>query len=359
VWNLALEQFTTAGRMGLRADLGSWDRQLAEARVGSWLGDGSSSVQQQALRDLRQALRSWWSGSHRRPTWRKGGVDEGFCVRDLSVRKVNRRWATVQVPKVGHVRFRLSRGLAEAATSARVTLDCAGRWHVSFTAPPEPRVAGPGTGEVVGVDRGVANTVALSTGELLSCSQPDWAKRRTLARRLSRHRRGSNRRARAKARLARLSGRETDRRKDWAEKVSTDLARRFDVVRVEDLNVRGMLRSAKGTVEAPGRNVRQKAGLSRAIAAQGWALFARRLGDKIGDRLEVVPAAYTSQTCSCCGHREQGNRESQAKFCCRACGFSEHADVNAARNIAAGRAVSGRGGFGTIGPPGETSSSAA
>ncbi|NED52266.1 transposase, partial [Micromonospora aurantiaca] len=88
-----------------------------------------------------------------------------------------------------------------------------------------------------------------------------------LLRRLARARRGSNRRARLKAAIARLKARETDRRKDWVEKTTTDLARRFDVIAVEDLNVAAMTRSAKGTLEAPGVNVRQKAGLNRGILA--------------------------------------------------------------------------------------------
>ena len=104
VWNLALEQ-ANCYRPG-RPTPGAAERfrQVAEARQASWLGEGSSSVQQQALRDFDRALGNWWAGTHRRPTWRKAGVDEGFCVRDVTVRRLNRRWATVQVPKLGMVR---------------------------------------------------------------------------------------------------------------------------------------------------------------------------------------------------------------------------------------------------------------
>ena len=98
-----------------------------------------------------------------------------------------------------------------------------------------------------------------------------------LERKLARARRGSNRRGRVKLAIARLQARETDRRKDWAEKVSTDLARRFDVIRVEDLKIGNMTRSAKGSMERPGRNVRAKAGLNRGILRSGWGLLVRRL----------------------------------------------------------------------------------
>jgi putative transposase len=73
---------------------------------------------------------------------------------------------------------------------------------------------------------------------------------------------------------ARLRARQTDRRRDWAEKVSTDVARRFDIIRVEALQIRNMTRSAAGTRDKPGRSVRQKAGLNRGILASGWGLLA-------------------------------------------------------------------------------------
>jgi putative transposase len=172
-----------------------------------------------------------------------------------------------------------------------------------------------------------------------------------LQRRLARAKRGSNRRKRIKAAIARVRTREADRRKDWTEKTSTSLARRFDVIRVEDLSVRGMTRSARGTVEAPGRNVRQKAGLNRAILGNAWGVVVRRLEQKAPGRVEKINPAYTSLTCSACGTTDREARESQAVFRCRSCGHTEHADVNAARNIAAGgRPVPARGGSGLPGP---------
>ena len=134
------------------------------------------------------------------------------------------------------------------------------------------------------------------------------------------------------------------------EKASTDLARRFDIVRVENLNLKGMTRSARGTVGAPGRNVRQKAGLNREIMRSGWGLLVRRLEDKAPGRVEKINPAFTSQRCSACGHVDAKSRESQARFACTACGFACHADVNAAKNIAAGHAVTARGGDGVARP---------
>jgi transposase len=199
----------------------------------------------------------------------------------------------------------------------------------------------------------VAVSAALSTGEMLQCpglSPREAARLRSAERKLAKARRGSSRRGNVKTQVARLKSREADRRKDWCEQASTDIARRFDVIRVEDLNIRGMTRSARGTAEAPGRNVAQKAGLNRGISKSGWGTLTGRLQDKAPGRVEKVPSAYTSQRCSACGHVARESRESQALFRCMACEFACNADVNAARNIAAGHAVKARGGDATRRP---------
>ncbi|WP_432894635.1 RNA-guided endonuclease InsQ/TnpB family protein [Kribbella sp. CA-245084] len=353
VWNLGLEQ-RLMWRYGPPSAPGyvAQAAQLTEARaVEAWLRAGSQTVQQQALRDLDQAWRNFYAGTHRRPTWRRERVHEGFSVvgsQALRVEKLNRNWGRVLVPKVGWVKFRLSRKLPDAK-SYRVTCDRAGRWHVAFAVVPEP-IQAPGTGEVVGVDRGVAVSAALSTGELLSCpglSRQEQQRVKHLQRKLARAERGSNRRGKIRAAIARLKARESDRRKNWVEHTSTDLARRFDVVGVEDLRIRNMTKSARGTRDAPGRNVRQKAGLNRGILAQGWGSLVRRLEHKAMGRVVKVHPAYTSQTCSACGYVASENRENQAVFRCIACRYEANADVNAAiniaRNIAAGRAVNARG----------------
>jgi putative transposase len=258
----------------------------------------------------------------------------------------------VRIPKAGWVRFRWSRQLPPGVKSYRVTMDRSGRWHVAFAAVPEP-VRTPGNGQVAGVDRGVTVSVALSTGEMLSVPglSPARLRRvRRLQRKLARGKRGSTRRARAKLAIAKLKACQADMRKDWAEKTSTDLARRFDLIRVENLNIKNMTQSAKGTSAKPGRNVAQKTGLNRSILASSWGLLVRRLQDKAPGRVEKISPAYTSQRCSACGHIAAESRKSQALFACVACGYTCNADVNAARNIAAGYAVTARGGNRAAGP---------
>jgi putative transposase len=297
VWNLAVEQHRH-WRPGRKSAPGYLEqcRQLTAARAEHpWLAGGPQMVQQQALRDFARATANYLGGTHHRPSWRKAGRNEGFRVVALKprdVRRLSRHVGAVRVPKAGWVRFRWSRAVPPDVKSCRVTLDRAGRWHVAFAAVPAP--------ERAAVHRWTALPIPPRT--------------------------------------------------DWAEKASTGLARRFDVIRVENLDITGMTRSVAGSAAEPGRNVRQKSGLNRAILAQGWGLLARRLRDKAPGRVEKVKPHFTSQRCSACGHVDPKSRESQARFACTACNFAGNADVNAARNIAAGHAVTARGGDGAARP---------
>src|ERR1700722_161074 len=172
VWNLAVEQYSH-WRPG-RASAPGWPaqcRQLTEARAEyPWLAAGSQMVQQQALRDFAQAMAAFFDPENPagQPSWRKAARNEGFRVVALKpgdVRHLSRCVGEVRVPKAGWVRFRWFRAVPQGVRSYRVTLDRAGRWHVAFAAVPE-RIPAPDNGQTVGIDRGVAVSAALSTGEL-------------------------------------------------------------------------------------------------------------------------------------------------------------------------------------------------
>ncbi len=132
--------------------------------------------------------------------------------------------------------------------------------------------------------------------------------------------------------LQKLQRKRARKRDDATHQASRKLADTAHTVVVEDLNTKGMTRSAKGTVEAPGKQVKQKSGLNRSILASGWGSWERKLAYKAGELLKVNPA-YTSQRCSRCGHVDKSNRPSQAVFACGACGFRANVDHNAAVNI--------------------------
>jgi putative transposase len=387
VFNLGLEQRSLWRRdkhnRGTHPEYGHLDaarvttssqmRELAQLRQElDWLREGSSSVQQGALRDLDRAFANFYAGRARYPSFKRRDDRTGsFVVRDLSVNRLNRKWATVLVPKVGHVRFKISRVWAqiESASSARVT-HRSGRWHVSFTTPPAEKTIA-GTGVMVGIDRGVKNTLATSEGQMIQApSFTDAEQQRfvrlqqQLARQNTRARHtkdwDSKRRQTTLDQLAVLHRRLADRRTDWVEQTTTHLARSHDVIAVEDLRVRNMVRrpQPKPDPDRPGvffpNGAKAKAALNRAILASVWGRFLLRLEHKMGsERVVRVDPKNTSRTCAACGYCAPGNRESQAVFECEACGHAAHADTNAAVNIldralastpAAGHAVSGRRG---------------
>jgi putative transposase len=230
---------------------------------------------------------------------------------------------------------------------ARITRDRGDRWHVSFPGP-QPAVIDAGRcGRAVGIDRGVATTVATSDGQMLRAPimrQPECKRLARLQKKLARQRKCSARWRATKADIARVHQRIADRRRDWVEKVTTKLAANYELVAVEALPVRTMVRRPKPKPD--GKNLGQflrngaaaKSGLNRSIHANCWGLIARRLEEKMsssGTIFAVVPAQYSSQQCRKCGHTSPENRKSQAEFRCQLCGYADHADTNAAGVILA------------------------
>ena len=203
---------------------------------------------------------------------------------------------------------------------------------------------------VVGIDMGVACFAALSDGTMLTPLNSFRKHEKKLAamqRHLSRKTKFSSNWNKQKARVSKLHKKIAGVRNDFLHKATANISKNHAMVVMEDLKVRNMSRSASGSLENPGRNVRAKAGLNKSILDQGWFEFRRQLGYKLawsGGTLLVVPPQYTSQTCHVCGNVDKENRASKAQFVCTACGHSANADVNAALNIlAAGQAVSACG----------------
>ena len=229
---------------------------------------------------------------------------------------------------------------------------CLGKWYATVTYAvelPEPA----DNGEALGLDRNVAQ-VATSSGEFYRTPHVARleARRKRYQRMMARRVKGSKRRALARHRAAKTARSIAGIRKNWQHQTSCSLAEAAGTIVIERLNVQGMTRSAKGTVEEPGKNVRQKAGLNRSLlsvnqktgrVAVGWSGLARNLGYKAARVIEVNPA-YTSQTCAECGHIAPENRRSQSEFRCVSCGHTANADTNAAINIlASGTRAAGRG----------------
>ncbi|WP_433499800.1 RNA-guided endonuclease InsQ/TnpB family protein [Sphaerimonospora sp. CA-214678] len=377
LWNLLHEYFTF--RQGRFATLKDCDAAIRTARREiDWMGRLPAQAAQAVLKTYRQAWANFFNPGHPagRPTF-KGRLRTRLAVdvpqaRDLQIKRVNRRWGAVNLPKAGRARFRWTKDLpgvtrggpAGRITGARLVKDAHGRQVVFRTealVAPAPAVH---SGHPVGIDRGVIVALALSDGTMrehgpwLGNGEKEHLRR--LEKKSARQRRtrprgqpASHRLARTYDQIARLRATAKRRAVDWQHQTTTELAGTFSVVVVEDLKITNMVRSATGTVGNPGVNVAQKAGLNRSIAGEAWGRTVTLLEYKTSDRgghVVKVPARGTSQTCHQCGHRDPAARDGIRYVCVNpACGWVGHADTNAAINIknAAGTVVSGRGDLGT------------
>ncbi|WP_274543546.1 MULTISPECIES: RNA-guided endonuclease InsQ/TnpB family protein [unclassified Streptomyces] len=371
-WNLLHDFWTMTPKY--RRDLKAADEAIRQARKEiDWLGVLPAQAAQAVLKTYFQAWKNCWEGRADEPNF-KARIRTPLTVdvpqgRDLNIVRINRRWGEAQIPKIGRVRFRWTRDLPigkradtdNRITGARLVKDSLG-WHIAFRVQTREAVPAPHTGPEIGIDFGVNLPLALSDGNHQDHSHaprlPDgtadrdkWLteKEKTVLLRLEQHaarlkqhrKRGEKFSGRLRAvyrRIGRLRATATRRATDWQHQTTTMLARTYGVIVVEDLHITNMTKSAKGTIEEPGRNVAAKAGLNRSIAQEAWGRTMTMLGYKTarnGGTLVKVPAPYTSQRCHACGLVTPGSREDQATFVCKnsMCGWTGNADENAARNI--------------------------
>ena len=251
---------------------------------------------------------------------------------NFGIKKQNSKYSLLRIPKVGWVTLSRRGGIPYEGDPKQVVLRHDGnRWRafVSY----EVEVERWDDGEVLGVDMN-ARQIATSDGDFyfLPDMKKKEARRKRYQRMMARQVKGSGRRKDTKRKLAKTSRKIANIRKNWVHHTTREIAEKCGTIVVEELKVQNMTASAKGTVENPGRNVSQKAGLNKAILETAWGEAREKLEYKCGRLIEVNPA-YTSQTCSHCGHTDKENRKSQARFLCVNCGFASNADTNAAMNI--------------------------
>ena len=261
--------------------------------------------------------------------------------------------ARVRLPKIGWFGFFKSQDIEGTICNATLKRETNG-WFVSIQTEREIEQPVHPSCFSVGVDVGVAKFAAIVNTETgyRSVIKPINSFRRhekQLAkeqRKLSRKERFSNNWKKQKKVISKLHTRIANVRRDFLHRVSTDISNSHAMVCVEDLKILNMTKSAKGTVEKPGTNVKQKSGLNKSILDQGWGMFREFLEYKLkwnGGELIRVPAPYTSQRCPPCGHTSKDNRKSQAKFVCVQCGHSDNADFVGATNVhRAGQAHCGK-----------------
>lgn len=346
VWNKALglqkDRFTAGekklGYAGLCKELTAWKQQPETG----FLCEAPIHVLQQALKDLDRAYVNFFAHRAEPPVFKKRGQHDAF--RNPDGFTVDASDGRVKLPKLGWLRYRNSRKVEGVPRNITVSQH-GGHWYVSIQV--EQMVAEPvhQSTTSIGIDRGINALAAFSDGSLVQPLNAFARAKRKLARlqrQLSRKIKFSENWKKAKKKITRLHSKIANMREDYLHKLTTEISKNHAVVVIEDLQVKNMSASAKGSIEAPGRKVKQKSGLNRSILDQGWHELGRQLEYKLnwlGGKLIKVPPQYTSQTCNECGHVSTDNRKG-TKFLCLSCGHEAHADVNAAKNIlAAGLAV--------------------
>ena len=323
----------------------------------SFLRDVHSQPLQQTLKNLDRALRDAFDkdSPKRFPTFKKKGIDDSFKYPQGFLINGD----VIYLPKIGWVPFHKSRDMEGRPKNVTVSRQ-GNHWYIAVQV--EIEVADPvhPSKKETGLDLGIARFVTLSDGtfhEPLNSFRKLQEKLAREQRKLSRKVKFSKNWHKQKAVITQIHIRIAAARKDYLHKISTAISNNHALVVLEDLKVGTMSASAQGTKEAPGRKVRQKAGLNKAILDQSWSEFRRMLEYKQlwrGGMLVAVPPQYTSQHCPECGHVHPDNRKSQAVFECSRCHYTANADYVGAVNIlAAGHAVIACGETGAVRPLGE------
>jgi putative transposase len=345
LWNLAHEQRL----LGLSRHSGDPKRyfsyvdqakELTELRsLVPWLNDVPCDVCQSTLKDLHDAWQKCFAKKTGQPHFKaRNHSAMGLCEphkKAWSLKKLHGLDVLV-FPKLGNLPILLHRPWEGRATSATITRD-GDAWFVSILCELDVPDPAPPPGPPVALDRGVANVVADNTGHLEP--RPDFvtrghAKVQKAQKNLSRKKKGSKNRAKAREAVARAHRQVRRQREAFLHRISSHYAKNHSVIVLEDLHLKNMTASARGTVEEPGTNVAQKSGLNRALLGVGLYELERQLvykAARYGSRVVLVPAAYSSQTCSSCDQVDAANRVSQSRFCCTKCGHAQHADTNAAK----------------------------
>ncbi|NHZ38526.1 RNA-guided endonuclease InsQ/TnpB family protein, partial [Massilia rubra] len=318
-----------------------------------WLKDAPCHPLQHALKDLERAYKNFFEKRADFPSFKRKGCGDTFRYPDPKQIKLDEANSRIFLPKLGWLRYRNSRDVLGELRNVTVS-QSGGKWFVSIQTQREvngerhsgtekilPEQPLPTATSAIGIDVGIARFATMSDGSFVAPLNSFKKHQQNLARyqrRMSRKVKFSSNWKKAKARVQKIHIGIANARKDFLHKTTTTISKKHALVCIEDLQVRNMSRSSKGTVEQPGKKVSQKSGLNRAILDQGWGEFRRQLGYKVGwngGMLLAVPPQHTSQTCPACGHVSKDNRQTQASFLCVDCGYENHADVVGAMNVLA------------------------
>ncbi|MDY0185782.1 MAG: transposase [Desulfuromonadaceae bacterium] len=303
-----------------------------------WLNETPSQALQQALKNLERAYKNFFEKRTDFPRFKKKGQSGSF--RYPQGIKLDQGNSRVFLPKLGWLRYRNSRDVLGEVKNVTVSQSC-GKWFVSIQTEREVPQPVPTATTSIGVDMGITRFATLSDGSFIAPLSSFKKHQQCLARyqrRMARKVRFSNNWKKEKSKVQKVHSQIANARKDFLHKTSAVISQNHALVCIEDLQVQNMSKSSKGNSEQPGKQVKQKAQLNKAILDQGWGEFCRQLEYKMawnGGFVVAVPPHHTSQTCPCCDHVSKDNRRTQARFKCVDCGFKENADLVGAINILA------------------------
>lgn len=343
VWNRALalkkeaweQREERLSRFDLDNLLTRWKKEL------TWLSFPPSQSLQQVNKDLGQAFKNFFSGRGY-PKFKKKGIHDSFRLPQgiTLTNQLSKKVGQVKLPKLGIVRFTKTGELQGKVKHVIISKSCA-KWYIAFNCEldfPQPQ---PISQPAIGIDRGIKTFAQCSDGTAIPGVSPlkkNLGRLAKLQRQLSRKKKFSANWRKTKQRLQKLHNHIANLRKDFLHKISTQLAQNHSLIVMEELKTQNMSKSASGTKENPGTNVKAKSSLNRSILDQGWYMFQNHLSYKLdwrGGRLILIPPKNTSLKCRICGHIAEENRRNQAEFQCLNCGHTENADLNASINILA------------------------
>jgi putative transposase len=302
----------------------------------TWLRASPSQALQQALKDLERAYQNFFAKRADYPRFKRRGARDAFRFpQGVKLDQVNSR---VCLPKLGWVRYRNSRYVEGEISNVTISRSC-DKWYVSIQTEREvAELIHPAT-TAVGVDVGIARLATLSDGTVFATVNSFKSHQQRLAayqRAASKKRKFSQNWKKAIRKVSRLHKKISHIRQDYLHQTSNLISKNHAMVCLEDLQIKNMSKSAAGTIEMPGRQVKAKSGLNKAILDQGWYELTRQLEYKQswrGGTVVFVSPRNTSRTCPQCGHVASENRLTQSRFVCVQCHYENNADLVGAMNI--------------------------
>lgn len=347
IYNLCLEyKIMMWKEHGISVSKSQLQKEIKEiSKEYDWIRKVHSQVRQNPIHRMLKAYDNFWKQGMGFPKFAKKGKFKSFTYPQGFKFEKN----YIYLPKVGWVKYRKYRSLPKDAEINSVTVrQEADGWHISVnfeTKPPEKKLFD--DNQAIGLDVGIKYYYVSSDGVFVG--NPNFigkyaAKIRRQQRKLARQKKGGRNREKTKQALSKTHLKLSRARKDYTHKLTTNIVRDYSIIVVENLNLKGMTRSAKGTKEKHGKNVKAKSGLNKKLIDLGIGEFFRQLEYKAkwyGREFHKVRPHYSSQECSECGHTSKENRLTQSQFRCVSCGHQANADWDAAKVIL-GRGLSFR-----------------